>query len=202
MKLYFAPAACSIAAHSVLIEAKLPFEAVKVDFMRGRATSDGGDFWKVNPLGYVPALLLDDGQLLTEGAIIMQYIADLAPESHLAPPLGSFERVRMNELLHFMATELHKGMGPFFGKTANDEYKAEVKQRLTGRLTRLANHVEGKPWLFGDRFTIADAYSVYLLRTWKNVVKGDLGPTLGAYYARLVEHPSVKAAMAAEGIQP
>lgn len=201
MKLYYSPGACSLSPHVALREAGLPFELVRVDFMRNRSTSDGGDYWKVNPLGYVPALALDNGELLTEGAIIAQYIADLAPEKKLAPPLGTFERVRLNELLHFIATELHKGVSPLYNKAASDELKESIKDRVATRYARLARQVEGKQYLFGDQYTIADGYALYTLRAWRALGGKDLGPTLGAYLARLHERPSVKAAIEAEGLK-
>src|SRR5262245_31634544 len=120
LTLYYAPGGCSMAPHIALREANLPFKLNKVDFMRGKQTDDGQNFNEVNPKGYIPALRLEDGQLLTENAIMLQYIADLKPEAKLAPPQGSFERVRFQELLHFIATELHKGITPLFYKEAND----------------------------------------------------------------------------------
>ena len=202
MKLYIAPGACSISPHIALIETGLPFELVKVDFMRGKATSDGSNWFEVNPKGYVPALVLDSGAVLTEGAIMVQYIADLAPESGLAPKFGTLERLRLAELLHFIATEIHKGVGPLLSPLAGDEYKQAVRERVAGRFALLARQLGDKPWLMGDQFTVADGYAFYVLRFWQTYVKQTLSPELEAYWQRLVERPSVRAALAAEGLQP
>ncbi len=201
MKLYYAPGACSITPHVALREAALPFDLVRVDFMRGKSLPDGTPFVRVNPKGYVPAIELDDGRLLTENVAMLQYIADLKPESKLAPANGTFERLRLQEWLTFIATELHKGLGPFFSPKANDDYKASVNERLVQRFGILSAGVEGKPWLMGDDFTVADAYALYTLRTWERVAKVDLSayPTLAAYRRRIEERPAVKAALEAEG---
>ncbi len=203
MKLYFAPNACSIASHVALREAEIPFELVKVDFMRGRMLPDGTAFTTINPRGYVPALVMDDGELFTEGASILQLIADRVPEKKLAPRPGTTERIRLQEWLVFIATELHKGAGPFFSPDATEAYKASAKQKLVTRLGQLAAGVADKAFLLGDTFTVADAYALYALRAFKNVVKGDLGeiPGLTEYLARIVERPTVRAALEAEGLK-
>jgi glutathione S-transferase len=200
MKLYYAPGACSISPQIALREAGLPFELVRVDFMRGKSLPDGRAFTEVNPKGYVPALELPDGQILTEGAAMVQYIADLAPESRLAPPAGSFERVRLQEWLNFIATELHKASSVFFSRVPADEYKASVKERMAARLAFLEQSLGDKKYLFGDVFTIADGYALYALRVWRRIVKGELSPRLAAYEAAIVERPSVKASLEAEGL--
>ena len=200
LKLYYAPGACSLSPHIALREAEIPFELVRVDFAAGRRTEDGFDYRTINPKGYVPALRLDDGQILTEGAVMVQYIADSKPESGLAPAPGSFARVRLQEWLHYIATELHKGMGPLFLKDVPEDYKRSVLKRVGARFDFVAEHVVGRPFLFGDRFSIGDCYMVYALRAWKRQNADQLSPVLEAYYAGLLERPAVKAAFAAEGI--
>jgi glutathione S-transferase len=200
LKLYYAPLACSLSPHVALREAGVPFELVRVDFARGKKLPDGTDFTSVNPKGYVPALVLDDGQVLTEGAVMVQYIADLKPASGLAPRPGSFERVRLQEWLNFIATELHKGLSPLFGAIANDEYKKVVKEKLASRLAFVAKNLEGKQYLLGDTFTVADGYMLYVLRTWSRVTKEDVPNGLGAYFERIKARPAVKAALEAEGL--
>src|SRR4051794_1055697 len=138
MKLYYAPSACSLSPHVALLEAGLPFELVRVDFMRGKKLPDGRDFAAISPKAYVPVLELDDGQVLTEGAVMVQYIADLAPKSNLAPPNGTFARVRLQETLHFIATELHKGMSPLFSKLPSDEYKQATIEKVRSRIALIA----------------------------------------------------------------
>ncbi|HEX4340837.1 MAG TPA: glutathione transferase GstA [Polyangiaceae bacterium] len=199
-KLFYAPNACSLSPHVALREAELPFELEKVDFMRGKRLASGADLMSVNPKGYVPAMLLDDGQLLTEGAVMVQYIADLAPAKKLAPPQGSFERVRLQEWLNFIATELHKGFSPLFSPVANEEYKTAVKEKLAHRFSLLATGLGDQPWLTGQTFTVADGYALYVMRTWVRVVKTELPGGLPAYLERIQERPSVQAALAAEGL--
>jgi glutathione S-transferase len=145
-------------------------------------------------------MLLDDGQLLTEGAVMVQYIADLAPAKKLAPPQGTFERLRLQEWLNFIATELHKGFSPLFSPVANEEYKASVKERLTQRFSILAKGLGDKPYLMGDGFTVADGYALYTMRTWLRTVKQELVPGLRPYLERIQARPTVKAALDAEGL--
>jgi glutathione S-transferase len=202
LKLYYAPGACSISPHVALREAGLPFELVRVDFQAGRKLPDGRSFLDVNPKGYVPALGLDDGQVITEGVAIVQYVADLKPEAGLAPPPGTFERVRLQEWLNFIATELHKGISPLFSDKASDEYKAFIRQRVGSRLDFLAKSLEGKKYILGDRFSVADGYALYALRAWKRVGGGELPGGLASYYGRIVERPAVKAALEAENLTP
>lgn len=205
MKLYYASGACSLSPHVALRESGLPFDLVRVDFMRGKSLPDGTPFASVNPKGYVPALELDDGQLLTEGVAMVQYIADLVPEKKLAPPNGTFERVRLQELLNFIATELHKGTGPLFSPKLGDDYRAVVMERLAQRFAVLEKMVKenASGFVFGDGFSIADAYALYTLRVWEKVGKVDLAqyPVLAAYRRRVEERPSVKAALEAEGLK-
>lgn len=198
-KLYYAPGACSLSPHIALREAKIPFSLERVDLKAGKKLADGTSFTAINPKGYVPALVLPNGEVLTEGVAMVQYIADLEPEAGLAPPPGSFERVRLQEWLNFIATELHKGLSPFFLKRAPEELKAAAKDKLAGRLAFVAKELEGKTFLLGDRFSVADGYLFYVLRTWSSVVKGDLPPLLASYRDRVASRPAVKAALQAEG---
>jgi glutathione S-transferase len=200
IKLFYAPNACSISPHVALREAELPFEIDRVDFMRGKKLESGGDLSSVNPKGYVPAMFLDNGELLTEGAVMVQYIADLVPAKKLAPPQGTFERVRLQEWLNFIATELHKGFSPLFSPVANDEYKTSAKERLAHRFSILATGLGDKPFLMGETFTVADGYSLYVMRTWIRMVKTDLPGGLASYLERIQARPSVQAALAAEGL--
>ena len=178
MKLYFSPGACSFSPHIVLREAGLPFQLEKVD-LKTHKTAGGADFYAVHPKGYVPALQLDDGQVLTEGAAIVQYIADRNPESKLAPAAGTMDRYRLQEWLTFIATELHKAYSPLFKATTPDEVKLAQKDLIGRRLDYVAKHLGGKQYLMGDVFTAADAYLFTILR-WSKGVNIDLGkwPTL------------------------
>lgn len=196
MKLYFAPGACSLHPHIALLEADLPFELVRVD-LRTHRTADGSDYYAVNPKGYVPALQLDDGSILTEGAVIDQYIAGLRPDAQLVPPAGSLERVREQEWLHFIATEIHKAFGPLFG--GNEAAKEPARERIRSRFDYVAKALEGRSFLVGDHFTAADAYLFNMLR-WTEFGGIDLAkwPVLQSFYQRIGERPAVKAAIAAE----
>jgi len=202
LKLYFGAGGCSLSPHIALREAGLSFELCAVDFARGKRLEDGRAFAEVSEKGYIPALILDDGQLLTEGCAIVQYIADLAPASGLAPPPGTLERVRLQEWLNFIATELHKTMWPLYMKTATPELLAFVRERLVQRLAFVAKQLGDKPYLMGEKFTVADGYLFYVLRTWQRSHQGTLAEPLPAYYQRLVDRPSIKAALNAEGITP
>jgi glutathione S-transferase len=201
--LYYAPSACSISPQIALREAGLPFKLERVD-LRAKKLASGGDWLAINPKGYVPALRLPSGDVLTEGAIMVQYIADQAPASGLAPPAGTLERLRLAEWLHFIATELHKGMSPLYNPLANDDYKKQLTgERLAARWSILANHLRDRPFIMGERFTVADGYAFYVLRAWQHSAKQDLAkwPELGAYYTRLAARPAIAAALEAEGIK-
>jgi glutathione S-transferase len=195
MKLYFAPGACSLSPHIALREAGLPFSLERVNF------GDRTSFLAVNPKGYVPALQLEDGSVLTEGAVIVQWIADQAPSTKLAPPNGTLDRVHVQEWLHFIATELHKGMTPLYSKLVGDDYKKTVRDKVEQRLGFAAKHLAGKQFLFGDHFTVADGYLFYCLRSWQKAHGGVLDGTLAHYYASLAARPSIKAALEAEGLE-
>src|SRR5499426_375484 len=163
MKLYFAPGACSLSPHIVLREAGQNPDLVQVD-LREKKTKDGGDFNKVNPKGQVPVLETDDGIVLTEGPVIVQYVADKAPNSKLAPPAGSKERYQVQEWLNFITSELHKNFGPIFRPTTPDAYKTISKENLGKRFDWLDKQLVSKQYLMGDEFTVADAYLFTVLR--------------------------------------
>ncbi len=199
MKLYYSPGACSLSPHIVLHEAGISFDSEAVD-LRAKKTSGGADFYAINPKGYVPALVLDDGELLTEGAVMVQYIADHAPSAKLAPASGTKERLRFQEWLIFIATELHKGFSPLFNPKIGDEMKASLIDRLKGRFAMIAKQVDGKKYLTGDDFSVADAY-LFTMLTWAKNMSVDAGPVLAAYYDRVRARPAVGAAIADEGLK-
>ena len=200
MKLYYAPGACSLAQHIVAREADLPLEIVKVEFGATGRTAGGRNFYDINPMGAVPALELDNGEVLTENAVLLQYLAAQKPSAHLAPTGGGIEHWRYLELLSFIATELHKGFSPLFANPP-EEWRAEVVKKLGGRLKLLEQRLADKPYLWGDRFTVADAYA-YVILNWAHAKKIDLSatPKLVAYFARLNERPGVRKALAEEGL--
>jgi len=199
MKLYYAPGACSLSPHIVAEEAGIPLELEKVD-LKTHKTEKGDDFYNINPKGYVPALKLDDGAVLTEGPAIVQYLADQKPESHLAPENGTFARYRLQEWLTFINSELHKNFGPLFG-AASDEVKNDAKAKIAKRLTYVNEQLAGKSYLLGSEFTVADAY-LFVMLTWANHLKLDMTPfsNLHVYFAKIVARPKVHAAMKAEGL--
>jgi glutathione S-transferase len=197
MKLYFAKGTCALHPHIALIESGLSFDLVRVD-TRAHKTQDGTDYYSINPKGYVPALELDDGSILTEGAIIDQYIADRSPGSHLAPPPGTMERYRLQEWLNFIASEIHKSFSPLFG-AYSDEVKAIFRQKISGRFDLVERTLQATPYLLGDSFTIADAY-LYNMLTWAPYTGLDLAkwPGIQAFYKRVEERPSVRKAVEQE----
>jgi len=198
MKLYFASNACSLSPHIALRESGLSFELERVD-LKTKRTASGEDFLAVNPKGYVPALKLDDGQILTEGAVIVQWIGDQRPESGLIPPAGTMARYRVQEWLHYIATELHRGFAPLYNKLTPEEVKAAVREKLAARFAFLAAAVETQPYLMGQTFTVADGYAFYTLRGWKRTVRPELpSPALQAYFARILARPAVIATLDAE----
>jgi glutathione S-transferase len=198
MKLYYSPGACSLSPHIVLREAGIPFE---LDRVHGgtKKTSTGVDYKTINPLGYVPLLQLDDGKKITEGVAIVQYLADLKPESKLAPAAGSFDRVRLQEWLTFVSSEIHKSFSPIFAKTLSDDAKQFFKDKLAGRFDWLNAQLANQPYLMGEGFTVADAYLFTVLR-WTKPVGIDLSkwPALKVYVDRVGARPAVKAALDAE----
>lgn len=200
MKLYFSPGACSLSPHIVLNEAGLPFEKVRAD-TKTKIMDGGGDYKTVNPLGYVPALQLDDGTILTEGPAIVQYIADKVPAKKLAPPNGTMERVKLQSWLNFVTSELHKGFSPLFNPSMPDEAKKIFRERLATRFAHLDKHLAGNDYLMGKEFSVADAY-LFVVSNWASRVDVDLSPFANvlAYRKRVGARPAVQAAMKAEGL--
>ena len=199
MKLYFSPGACSLAPHIALEEAGIPFEAVKVD-LRTHRLADGTDYYTINPKGYVPLLELDNGERLSEVAVILQYIADRKPGT-LAPAFGTFERYRVMEWLNFIATEVHKQYGPLFYPDTPDATKDKQRATLAKRFDLLVTTLAKQPYLTGESFTVADAYLFTVVR-WAGMLKFDLAPwpALQHFQKRVAERPKVHAALKAEGL--
>jgi len=200
MKLYFSPGACSLSPHIVLREAGLPFSLEKVD-LRSKTTAGGRDFREVNPKGVVPALEIDGGAVLTEGPAIVQYVADLAPASGLAPAAGSMERYRLAEWLNFISTELHKSYSPLFRPELADEIKTYARNNLNQRYSHVEQMLDGRDYLMGAQFTAADAY-LFVVTNWARPVKLDLSafPNLLAFHKRVAARPAVQQAMREEGL--
>jgi glutathione S-transferase len=198
MKLYFSPGACSLASHIVLHELDLPHETVRVD-TKTKKTAGGDDYLQINTKGYVPALALDDGSVLTEGPAILQYLADRKPEVQLAPANGTMARYRLQEWLGYINSEIHKSFSTFFIPGTVDAEKAAAGERLAKKFDWLQKTLSDGPYLTGDRFTVADAY-LYTVLNWTGFVGIDLGkwPGLKTYHARVAERPSVQKAQAAE----
>jgi glutathione S-transferase len=197
MKLFFSPGTCSLHPLITLYETGVPFEAVRVD-LRAHRTKEGADYYAINPKGYVPALQLDDGSMLTEGAVIDQYVADLKPEANAIPPAGTFERYRVLEWLNFIASELHKSFAPLHGP-APDEVKEAARARIGKRFDYVAKELEVHPYLVGNAFTVADAYLFNVL-TWTTHTGIALGkwPALQGFFLRMMERPAVQAALATQ----
>ena len=200
MKLYYAPGACSLSPHVVLREAGMTFDLDKVD-LGEKKTSDGSDFTKISPLGYVPALQLDDGEVLTEGAAIVQYLADQAPAAKLMPEAGTTDRYKAQEWLTFISSELHKGFSPLFNPALPDEMKSGVITRLETRFDYVEKKLAGKQYLMGDAFSVVDAYGFTILN-WANFKDIDLSrwPNISAYMGRVAARPKVNEALKAEGL--
>lgn len=198
MKLYYAPHTCSLSSHIVLRELGLPFDLVKVD-NRTKRTADGRDFRTINPKGYVAALELADGQVLTEGPAIIQYLADLDPESGLAPRAGTWERVRLQEWLNFIATEIHAGSAPLFNAALPEEALVFFRTRLSRRFDYLQDVLRNRDYLAGASFSIADAY-LFTVLGWCRFFSIDLGhwPAFQAYVQRVGARPAVLASLRAE----
>ena len=200
MKLYFAPGACSLAPHIVLRETGTNFELEQVD-NKEKKTKSGTDFWQINPKGQVPVLELDSGERLTEGPVIVQYIADQKPGSGLAPAPGGMERYRVHEWQNFITSELHKSFGPLFRPTTPDAYKEISKENIGKRFDYIDKQLAGRQYLTGDKFTIADAY-LYTVSRWGSRVGIDIAkwPNLKAYVDRVTARPKVQEALKAEGL--
>ena len=200
MKLYYSPGACSLSPHIALSEAGLPYELVKVD-LRAKKLENGDDFWKVNPKGQVPALALDSGELVTEGPVIVQMIADKVPAKNLAPTRDSAERYKLLEWLTYINGELHKNIGPLFNPMLADEAKAIFKDRAMGKFKYVDSQLAGRDYLMGKQFSVADGY-LYVMLRWADGMKFDLSGlnNLLAYKDRIAARPKVQEALVKEGL--
>jgi glutathione S-transferase len=200
MKLYYSPGACSLSPHIALLEAGLPYDLVKVD-LKAKKLENGDDYLKVNPKGQVPALSLDSGELVTEGPVIVQMIADQAPGKNLAPARDSAERYKLMEWLNFITTELHKSCGPMFSPVLADDAKAFFKDRVMGKFKYIDGALADKDYLMGKQFTVADGY-LFTMLSWAERMKFDLSamPNLVAYKARVAARPKVQEALTKEGL--
>ncbi|WP_326535326.1 glutathione transferase GstA [Pseudorhodoferax sp.] len=200
MKLYYSPGACSLSPHIVLREAGLAFEAVKAP-TKTHKLDDGTDYYTINPLGYVPLLELDDGTRLAEGPAIVQYVADQAPLKNLAPANGTLARYRLQSLLNFVGTELHKGYSPLFNPATPEEYKTAVREKLVSRYKWVDAQLAGKDYLTGEHFSVVDAY-LFTVTNWAKNVGVDLSAyaNVSAFMARVAARPAVQDALKAEGL--
>ena len=200
MKLFYMPGACSLAPHIVARELGLPLDLEKVD-TKAQKTETGTDYRTVNPKGYVPALRLDDGQVLTENPVVLQYLADRKPEAKLVPPPGTLERYRTMEWLSFVTSELHKSIGALFDKKMVPETREKTKARIADRLDLVANHLASRSYVAGESFTIPDAY-LFVVLSWSRWVDLDLSrwPVLQQYVARIAARPAVQTALKEEGL--
>jgi glutathione S-transferase len=200
MKLYYSPGACSLSPHIALLEAGLPYDLVKVD-LKAKKLENGDDFLKVNPKGQVPALALDSGELVTEGPVIVQMIADKAAAKNLAPARDSAERYKLQEWLTYINSELHKNIGPMFSPVLADDAKAFFKDRATGKFKYVDGQLAGKDYLMGKQFTVADGY-LFTILAWADRMKFDLAglSNLKAYQARVGARPMVQEALTKEGL--
>ncbi len=200
MKLYYSPGACSLSPHIALAEAGLAYTLEKVD-LKTKKTETGADFLAINPAGYVPALVLDNGEILTEGPAIVQYIADQVPARKLAPAAGSFERVRLQEGLNFVSTELHKSFSPLFNPAAPEEWKTVVRGLIGRRLDVIEKKLAGRDYLTGE-FAVVDGY-LFTVLGWGRMVGIDVSesrPLVAAYLKRVGARPAVQQAMREEGL--
>ncbi len=200
MKLYYTPGACSMSPHIVLCESGLPFELVPAN-LKTHQLADGSDFYAVSPKGYVPLLELDNGERLSEGPAIVQYIADQVPAKQLVPANGTMARYHLQEWLNFTTSELHKGFSVLFNPVMPEEAKALARTRLMLRFTWVNGQLEGKQYLMGDTFSVADAY-LFTVGNWAGHVALDITglPHLAAFMARVAARPAVQSAMKAEGL--
>lgn len=200
MKLFYKPGACSLSPHIILRETGIDFTLVTVD-LQTKKTEQGEDYLQINPKGQVPALLLDDGTLLTEGVAIVQYLADLKSDRHLLAPCGSLTRYHTLAWLNYVATELHKGFTPLFRPGTKDEDKALTREELEKKFSYVNEELNDKQWLMGGRFTVADAY-LFTVTRWAHAMKLDLSglDALNGWFDRVAERPAVAAALKAEGL--
>lgn len=202
MRLHYKPGACSMASHIILNEIGTSFELDKTDTEAGK-TEAGEDFRKISPNGYVPVLVTDGGEIITENPAVLQYLADQSPDAGMAPPNGTLERTRLQESLNFVSSELHKSFGPFFSGT---ELNGDARQKAEAGVGRRAAHIErtladGRAFLLGATFTVADAYAFVVLN-WAGFVGVSLDafPKTQAYIARIAARPATVKAMVAEGL--
>ncbi|MHB1236821.1 MAG: glutathione transferase GstA [Gallionella sp.] len=200
MKLYYSPGTCSLSAHIALHETGMPFEIDRL-IKSTKMTVGGENFMQINPNGYVPTIKLDDGSILTECAVVLQYIADQKPGSGLAPKDGTMERYHLQEWLNFISSELHKSFNPLFNKDMTEEVRTHARNHLTKRLGHVETQLANRPYLTGDHFTVADAY-LFVVLGWCKLVGFDLAtfPNIQGYIARIATRPAVQAAMKAEGL--
>ena len=200
MKLYYSPGACSLSPHIALLEAGLPYDLVKVD-LRAKKLENGDDFLKVNPKGQVPVLVLDSGEVVTEGPVIVQMIADKVSAKNLAPARDSAERYKLLEWLNFITTELHKNIGPQFSPVLSDDAKAFFKDRAISKFRYIDGALTGHDYLMGKQFTVADGY-LFTMLAWADRMKFDLSglSNLKAYQARVGARPKVQEALVKEGL--
>ena len=200
MKLYYSPGACSQAAHIVLHETGFSHDSVAVD-LRAKTTADGSDYLRTNPKGAVPALELENGEVLTENAVILQYLGDRSGSSDLFPPPGDFRRYRVLEWANFVATELHKGFSPLFTPNASSEWKQAARDQLAKKFDYVERQVGSGPFLTGEQFTIADAY-LFVMLGWTAVTDIDLArwPKLTAFRERAAQRPSIRQVLQFEGL--
>lgn len=200
MKLYYSPGACSLSPHIALLEADLPYELVKVD-LRAKKLDNGEDYLQVNPKGQVPALRLESGEMVTEGPVIVQMIADQAASKNLAPARDSSDRYKLLEWLNFITSELHKNFGPMFSPVLSDDAKAFFKDRVMAKFRYVDGQLAGRDYLMGKQFTVADGY-LFTILTWADRMKFDLSgmPNLSAYKARVAARPKVQEALKKEGL--
>jgi glutathione S-transferase len=200
MKLYYSPGACSLSPHIALLEAGLSYDLVKVD-LRAKKLENGEDYLKINPKGQVPALALDSGEIVTEGPVIVQMIADKAPGKNLAPTRDSSDRYKLQEWLNYITGELHKNIGPMFSPLLSDDAKAFFKDRAMGKFRYIDGKLAGHEYLMGKQFTVADAY-LFVMLSWADLTKFDLSglPNLLAYKARVAARPKVREALVKEGL--
>ena len=200
MKLYFSPGACSLSPHIALQESGLPYTTEKVD-LRAKKTAGGADYLEINPRGYVPALVLDNGHMLTEGPAIVQYVADQAKDKRLAPAAGTEEHYHLLEWLNFISAEIHKGFAPLFNPASTDEAKDQARANLSRRFGQAAKMMKGRDYLVGDKFSVADGY-LFTILNWTKKVGPDIGewPELQALHERIGARPAVQQAMRDEGL--
>lgn len=199
MKLFYSPGACSLSPHIVLNELGLPYSVEKVDLKR-HTTDDGADYYTINPKGYVPALQLDNGEVLTEGPAIVQYLADQKPQANLLPPAG-LERARVQEWLHFIGTEVHKTLAALFNPSITPEARSKTIDTFGKRLDFVEQALQGKDYLTGNTFSVADAY-LFTIVNWAPMLKIDLSPwpTVMQFQKRVANRPAVQKTLQAEGL--